>query len=285
MPEIQRYIAPAKINLGLRVRGRRADGYHEIDTIFYRILEPYDSIEVTESEAFRFTCSDPKLPTDGRNIMMRAAHIFARSRGVNLPPVHIHLEKRIPMGAGLGGGSSDAATMLQILIDGYALNDKFGIRDDFGQLGTNLGADVPFFVSGAKAAHATGIGEILSPIELDLACSILVVFDPKIHVSTKEVYQSLELPALGNLERNADDRSSAAYDKLVLEELRNDFEPYVFARHPKLARIKESMYGHGCKFALLSGSGSAIYGLFDDLGIAVRAKTAFEMDGLMVYLS
>ncbi len=280
MPETLRYIAPAKINLGLEILRRRPDGYHELRTIFYRVLEPHDSMEVTPSENFRFTCTDESLPVDDRNLVMRAARLFSESTGLDLPPIHVHLEKRIPAQAGLGGGSSDAATMIRILKDVNSHSLK-GHEDTARQPvnGSRIGADVPFFLSESRAALATGIGDILTPIELELSSSILIVVDPTIHVSTREAYDGLdpssflrsELSVLPRLEKGGG--------------VRNDFESSIFARHPRLGIIKGSMYERGAYFALMTGSGSAVYGLFHNTEEALSACRDFMYEGLQAFLS
>src|SRR5438045_3338287 len=182
---IREFIVPCKINLSLEVLFNRQDGYHELNTVFYRVMEPHDVISVTESEFFRFTCSDASLAT-GDNLIMKAAHAWSNASGKALPNIHVHLDKRIPMGAGLGGGSSDAAMMLQILDDDEALGE-----DELRKLVASIGADVPFFLSKEKAAIARGIGDILTPIDMDLNASLLIIFDPNIHVSTKEAYTGI----------------------------------------------------------------------------------------------
>lgn len=284
MPETLRYIAPAKINLGLEILRRRPDGYHEIRTIFYRVLEPHDSMEVTPSDFFRFTCSDDSLPTDERNLVIRAARLFAASTGMELPTVHVHLEKHIPAGAGLGGGSSDAATMLRILEDAYAQSGhgrttaSSQTPEARGIDTSKIGADVPFFYSEARAALATGIGEILTPIDLHIPASILIVVDLKIPVSTREAYAGLNPNSF---------RDAVLTEAPMLTKdggVRNDFEPSVFARYPRLAEIKEAMYDRGAHFSLMTGSGSAIYGIFQETEKAERAKQAFQEEGLLAYL-
>ncbi len=286
MPEIQRYIAPAKINLGLKVRGRRADGYHEIETIFYRVLEPHDSIVVTESDGFRFTCSDFALPIDNRNIMMRAAKLYTERAGYTLPNIHVHLEKRIPMGSGLGGGSSDAALMLRILQEHSSIVSPPNAIGGTIDAGSGIGADVPFFLSDSQAVFATGIGEMLTPMKIELACTVLIVIDPAIHISTPEAYQDLNRPLLDSTKEL---KPTPIILPKHLSEFRitlfNDFETTVFQRHPRLADIKESMYAMGASFALMSGSGSAIYGLFETMEVATHAKEQLAAEGLMTFLS
>ncbi len=275
-------IAPAKINLGLEVLYERPDGYHEISTLFYRVREPYDEITVTHAGYFRLTCSDPSLPVDEVNLMIRAARAFEEFTGQPLPPLLIHLEKRIPMGAGLGGGSSDAAAMLRIL---FETAETPPAMNEMMKLAAKIGADVPFFLSGESAASARGIGEKLSPVEAHLPAALLIVVDPTIHVSTREAYA-----ALSPTPRPISVDYARFFEHTPLlrtwkEALHNDFEPEIFRRYPKLAEIKHALYVRGAGFALMSGSGSALYGLFEDVKAAERAKQLFESEGLLAFLN
>ena len=282
MQEIGRYIAYSKINLGLEVLRKRDDGYHEINTLFYRVLEPHDSISVEEFDVFQLTCSESSLPTDSRNLMMRAANKFSEAFGLPLPPIHVHLDKQIPMGAGLGGGSSDAAIMLEILRD---RSDAPPSMSDLMKLAATIGADVPFFLSGEKAAVAQGIGEKLAPITIELACSVLIVKDPSVQVSTREAYRTLSV----NPESKPTDYFALFEEPPPIGEfdkyLRNDFEPSIFERYPRLAEIKEELYTAGAAFAMMSGSGSAIFGLFEDYLPAQDARDRFERKGMNAFLS
>jgi 4-diphosphocytidyl-2-C-methyl-D-erythritol kinase len=224
---------------------------------------------------------------------MRAAEEFARLINEPLPRLHIHLEKRIPIGAGLGGGSSDAATMLQILRDWYFSTHGRDTHADaplldnaeIVKLAAKLGADVPFFLSGARMAQACGIGEKLQPMDVKLAASVLIVFDPAIQISTREAYAALQT---GPSPRALDyieffkERSPIATWK---ERLGNDFEPEIFRRFPRLAELKHSLYAHGADFALMSGSGSALYGLFKHSKSARKAQQFFERQGTLTFLS
>ncbi len=290
---LETYLAPAKINLGLEVLYKRPDGYHEINTLFCRIAEPHDVITATSAGFFRLTCSDESLPTDSRNLMMRAAEEFAQLINEPLPRLHIHLEKRIPTGAGLGGGSSDAATMLQILRDWYSSMPASEMHAhvpllqgrELLTLAAKLGADVPFFLSGAKTSQASGIGEKLLPIALNLDAAVLIVVDPAIQISTREAYAALN-PTPGSralyYSEFFQERQPLAKWK---EQLGNDFEPEIFRQFPRLAEMKHSLYAHGAEFALLSGSGSAIYGLFEHSKAARKAKQFFERQGQLAFLS
>ncbi|HWF44178.1 MAG TPA: 4-(cytidine 5'-diphospho)-2-C-methyl-D-erythritol kinase [Candidatus Kapabacteria bacterium] len=281
MHKVDRYVAYAKINLGLEVLGRRVDGYHELNTLFYRVMEPHDSISVEQSDIFRLTCSDSALPVDSRNLIMRAAEKFAERFGVELPSLHIHLEKHIPTAAGLGGGSSDAAVMLEILCDQI---EKLPATSELMEIAASIGADVSFFLSGEKAAVAHGIGEKLAPMELELGCSILIVKDPAIQISTREAYEGIhhkhDAKATDYFTSFEVMPSIATFDRF----LRNDFEPSAFERYPKLAEIKEALYVMGASFALMSGSGSALFGLFEDRIIAEQAREYFADKGMLTFL-
>lgn len=272
----------SKINLGLEVLYERPDGYHEISTLFYRVPEPHDTITVTHAGYFRLTCSDASLPVGDENLMIRAARAYEQMTSQPLPPLLIHLEKQIPMGAGLGGGSSDAAAMLHILFE----SSKVALSMNEGmELAAKVGADVPFFFSGMSAASARGIGEKLTPVEAHLPAALLIVVDPMIHVSTREAYA-----ALSPTPRPASVEYARFFEHTPLlrtwkESLHNDFEPEIFRRYPRLAEIKHALYVRGAGFALMSGSGSALYGLFEDVEAALKAKQLFEHEGLLAFLS
>jgi 4-diphosphocytidyl-2-C-methyl-D-erythritol kinase len=288
------YFAPAKINLGLEVLYKRPDGYHEINTLFCRVTEPHDVVTVTRGGFFQLTCSDKALPTDQRNLMIRAAEGFSQQIGEALPHFHIHLEKNIPIGAGLGGGSSDAATMLQIMQDWHSSQLENNRQDtvtsilDRGallNLAASLGADIPFFLSGSNAAQASGIGEKLRPLAIKLEATVLIVFDSDIQISTRDAYASLS---------PSEEPSAIDYFKFFQsapplakwkEQFGNDFEPEIFRRFPQLAGIKHSLYTHGASFALMSGSGSSVYGLFEKREAAQNAKLFFEGKGQLAFLS
>jgi 4-diphosphocytidyl-2-C-methyl-D-erythritol kinase len=318
----QTIVAPAKINLGLEVLYKRPDGYHEINTLFYRVSEPHDVITVTRSGFFQLTCSGD-LPSDSSNIMIRAAQEFEKLSGQATPRIHVHLDKHIPIGAGLGGGSSDAAAMLQIL---RLSSENPPHISDMMSIAAKIGADVPFFLSGEIAAQASGKGEKLTVISpppfqsskttpppfqgtsktpppfqgtsktpppfqgggrgvVHPGRSILIVVDPAIQVSTREAYAAISTSAEAGKLDYAEWLRSRRPLREWKEHLRNDFEPEIFRRYPRLAAIKHSMYTRGADFSLMSGSGSAVYGLFEDNAKARDAKGLFEGEGLRVFLS
>jgi 4-diphosphocytidyl-2-C-methyl-D-erythritol kinase len=264
--------AHAKINLGLHVTGRRPDGYHDIDTVFHRI-EWHDDItlEVSTQPGIVCTCTDPALPVDDRNLCVRAARAVLRLCGSEAG-VRIAITKRIPVGAGLGGGSSDAAAVLR------GLPPLLGTTVDSGALhseATALGSDVPYFL-GEGAAHATGRGELLTFFTLTLPWSILTVY-PDVSVSTAWAYRNLTLrtaPARTDLRALLTGRSGDA--SALRAGLRNDFETLVLEHHPAVRVARAHLEQAGAVVALMSGSGSAVFGLFPSETVARDAAAALD---------
>lgn len=257
--------APAKINLGLNVVSKRQDGYHNIETIFYPLEGLYDKIFIKRADYFSFSSNDRSLDNE-HNLIVKAKDLLEQVSGTKLN-VSIELEKHIPIGAGLGGGSSDAATVL------VSLNEMFSLSYNLTQLrgfGLAIGSDVPFFIK-PKPSFASGRGEVFEPVGLELNASVLIV-NPGIHISTKEAYQNIspKLPSF-NL-RNIDKLNFSDRDQLKCF-ITNDFEDFAFRTYPVLKDIKESLYGFGAKFSLMTGSGSTIFALFDskeDARLALR---------------
>ena len=250
----------AKINLGLHITARRADGYHDLDTVFYPI-PLCDSLEVVPRETDNDIADDCLLHLLGaelegdatENLVVRA---YRRLKAVYpmLPPVEVWLYKRIPSGAGLGGGSADATFMLRLLNRLFCL----GLTDE--ALATHaaaLGADCPFFVYNTPA-RATGTGNVFTPVTPVLAGYNIMVVKPPVFVSTREAFSRVT-PAPPNVPLNERIARPVATwrDTLV-----NDFEQSLFPLHPELKEIKEALYRHGATYASMSGSGSALYALF-----------------------
>jgi len=241
----------AKINWTLRVTGKRADGFHDLETIF-QTISLHDTLTFRDSDRLTLTCDDPTIPTDDTNLVLRAA------RAIDAEPVAIHLEKRIPHGGGLGGGSSDAAATLTAL----------GAPDPAVALA--LGSDVPFFLLGGTA-YATGRGEVLTPLRNRAGIALLLLF-PEERVNTAEAYGMLRRfsPPLG-LDRLRD------FDPLRdAEILINDFEEPVFERLPKLRELKSRLYERGARWAGMTGSGSTIVGAFADAASRDAARNSFS---------
>ena len=247
----------AKINIGLRIVGRRPDGYHDLQTVFFPIPLA-DSLEIEEARRLRkpyeFILSGIALPDDGKdNLVVRV--FLALQEEFDLPPTSIFLSKHIPAGAGLGGGSSDAAAMMQLLNDYYHLDLT---TVDMEQRLAAFGADCPFFVRN-KPMYAEGIGNVFTPVNINLKDKYIVLVKPDIHVSTAEAYAAVTPCQLPN----------SLYDQLLSTPVHlwrnvitNDFEPYVFRTYPKVAAIKQTLYDMGAIYASMSGSGSAVYGIF-----------------------
>ena len=246
----------AKINLGLRITGKRTDGYHDIETVFYPVglCDALELVPDPGSSGDKLTVTGNILP--GRiedNIVLTTVRTLRKSHPV--PFLNIHLHKKIPAGAGLGGGSSDAAFMLR------ALNKKFRLSISSGELkviAAGLGSDCPFFID-CQPSYATGRGEILSPVDNVLDGFYAVLLNPGISVSTKEAYENC-LPA-------RPERSLKELIKIPVYEWRdlivNDFEKTVFFVHPEIKAIKQALYSSGAVYSSMSGSGSTVYGIFN----------------------
>lgn len=246
-----------KINLGLHVVGRRPDGYHDIETIFVPVRTLKDTLVIHESPAPRMIQDGIALdnaPED--NLCMKAWQLLHDEFGV--PPVTIHLKKEIPFGAGLGGGSSDAAFTLQLLNARYLKLP----RPMLHERAARLGADCAFFLYD-RAAYATGIGDQLQKCPgLNLSGYRIIIGIPQgEHVSTKEAYAGLNPELFGTQRPNLLEAI-----RQPIEEWRhlivNDFEASIFPSHPAIAKLKEEMYQHGALYASMTGSGAAVFGIF-----------------------
>lgn len=247
--------APAKINIGLKILNKRSDGFHNLSTLFFPLNNLYDKLIFRKSDHFEFYCSDPALPFDEGNIVVKA-HRLLEQRSERKLNVSIELEKNIPSGGGLGGGSSDAAATL------LSLNEMFNLAltsEQLIELSLALGSDVPFFIK-SKPAIGTSRGEILELIELEIEDYILVV-NPGINISTKDAFNNIS-PENTGINFNSFIRNGKPDYEMMRLSATNDFESYVFTRFPEIGRIKEELYKCGAKFALLSGSGSSVYGIF-----------------------
>lgn len=244
----------AKINLGLNVVSKRPDGYHNIETIFYPIPVK-DALEVVEAKTTSF--SQTGIPVDApaeKNLVIKALQLLKQTR--SLPPMEIHLLKAIPFGAGLGGGSADAAFMLRLLNDFCQFNIP---SEELERLAASIGADCPFFIRNTPV-FASGTGNVFEPVALSLHGYYLCLVKPDVAVSTPEAY-SLVTPA-------APARSLKEIVCAPVSEWRhlmvNDFEQSVFPKHPVIRNIKETLYQAGALYASMSGSGSSVFGLFNE---------------------
>jgi len=263
--------SPAKINLFLHVIGRRADGYHEIFTLMSPLTFG-DEIRIAAiSEGLQVRCDHPQVPEDESNLAYRAAEVFFRAQtsrqGNSLPSgIRISIQKQIPVGAGLGGGSSNAAAVLRGL--NRICKAPFS-RKELIQMGREIGADVPFFVLGTPA-FASGIGDRLRPCSMPASVTVLVI-DPGIYVSTAEVYKNLDL-GLTNCQKEHKDLPLKFRLRDLANHLCNDLETVTLNRHPEISEVKRVLMANGARGALMSGSGSSVFGLFDSRRAALRAR-------------
>jgi 4-diphosphocytidyl-2-C-methyl-D-erythritol kinase len=251
--------APAKINLCLNVLGRREDGYHELETWMQK-LDLCDSvtIELVDKQGISLFCDDPFLPAGKDNLVCRAADIFLKAAGCpSGTGVKITLEKKIPVAAGLGGGSSDAGSVLK------GLNALFGrplSEEKLLQLGRRLGADVPFFVTDHDAVIARGIGDIMHPVDSLLEYTFVLV-NPGFFVSTGWVFDNLFLTTADKkYNLSCFQKRNAGF--LPLELMCNDLEKVTSARYPEIDEMKKMLLDFGAVRALMSGSGATVFGVF-----------------------
>ncbi len=241
-----------KINLGLHILNRRPDGFHDIHTCFFPL--PWsDILEFLPARSFRFECTGLEIPGPStENLSVKAYHLLRED--FNLPPVQGHLHKIVPMGAGLGGGSADAAHTLKTIAALFSLELTTQQLASYAQ---RLGSDCAYFLLDSPAV-GSGRGEILRPLHLSLSGYFLVLVTPKVHVSTAEAYRGVVPKSPGENLLSTLERPVTEWRDI----LTNDFELSVFARYPELAKIKEQLYSQGAVYASMSGSGSSIFGLF-----------------------
>ena len=243
--------------------GRRPDNYHELSTVFQTVTL-HDELRfiLSDHEKLNLTSNTHEVPLDESNLILRAARLLREKFRVR-KGAKIHLTKRIPAGGGLGGGSSNAAVTLLALA--LLWDIELERREDFVELGKRIGADVPFFFTGGTAL-GTGMGTEITALE-DVRVDHLLVVTPCVRVSTAEAYKSLNARALTLTESAAIlsvSRATAQFHDSLPEALHNDFEPVVFGLEPEIARAKESLMKRGALGALLSGSGSSVFGIFEN---------------------
>ena len=258
----------AKINLGLNVVEKRADGYHNLQTVFYPvpIMDALEIVPMSDGFPSDVDC-DLKVTNitiegdEQRNLVVRAYHLL-KADYPELPRVHAHLWKGIPTQAGMGGGSSDCGYMIRLLNDTFDMGLS---SEQMQQYAARLGADCAFFIE-SRACYAEGIGERLQPIDLDLSGWHIGVVRPDIPVPTKEAFSRIHphYPAL-NCRDVVRQPVETWRDRLT-----NDFEESVFALHPEIGAVKEQLYKMGATYAAMSGSGSALFGLFKEEPDALR---------------
>jgi len=264
----------AKINLGLSILHKRDDGYHALQTILQQInLKDEIQVSLSDSGEISVTCSKAEIPTNETNLCYRAAALFKKQTGIE-SGIHINLTKNIPWGAGLGGGSSNAAVTLLALNKLFNTNFKI---DKLQELAAQLGSDIPFFIKGGTA-FAYGRGEKLKPIKNECKYKHILIIFPNVQISTKWAYSNLNLN-LTNKEKSitlSSFKERGAVNLDIFEALKNDFEDVVFLKYPLLGEIKMQLHEVGAVFASLSGSGSALFGVFKTNSDVLEAQSLFE---------
>lgn len=243
----------AKINIGLNIVNRRADGYHNLETIFYPV-KINDALEIIEAEELNFQSSGQEIP--GRiedNLCIKGYHLLKKDFA--LPPVKIHLHKHIPIGAGLGGGSADAAFFIRLM------NQKFNLKltdEEMTDYARQLGADCAFFIQN-KPVFAFEKGDEFEPIKLDLSKYKIVIVTPNIHISTAEAFGGIKpAPVKQSL-------LELIYEPVAVwkKHIKNDFEATIFKNHTAIRGVKAALYEAGALYASMSGSGASVFGIFD----------------------
>ncbi|MBQ9752641.1 MAG: 4-(cytidine 5'-diphospho)-2-C-methyl-D-erythritol kinase [Paludibacteraceae bacterium] len=267
-------IPNCKINIGLRVVRKREDGYHDLETIFYPVYGLHDELEVERSTNFEFCQEGLAVDCSAEDNLLIKCYQRMRAKYPQVGNVRIRFKKNIPFGAGLGGGSSDAAHMA------IALNEIFELRLTQQQLAEEvrpLGADCPFFIYNTPC-YAEGIGDKLTPISLDLSGLRLMMIKPNCGVSTKEAYAGIvRHPEVEGQIKNAL-HEGLSFD-IMRPLLINDFEQTVFPIHPEIAEIKQRLLDAGAVYAAMSGSGSTVFGLFAGSSKnSTSFQSAFEND-------
>jgi 4-diphosphocytidyl-2-C-methyl-D-erythritol kinase len=258
----------AKINIGLNITERRPDGYHNLETIFYPLMIK-DALEAVESSELSFQSSGIPIPGDEQNnLCLKAYHLLKHD--FELPPLSIHLHKHIPIGAGLGGGSADAAFFIKLLNQSYKLGLTADAMMDYAR---QLGADCAFFINN-QPVYAYDKGDRFESVNLDLSMYKLVLVMPPVHVSTVQAYGGIK-PA--PVQTSLKELIKIPVDKWK-DTIKNDFEPHIFEAYPAIEAVKDALYNAGALYASMSGSGASVFGIFNDtpdLGALVQYNQVF----------
>lgn len=268
--------SPAKINLGLNIISKREDGFHNLETIFYP-LKIHDILTFEKSDKDEFIANDEHLILDSTNLILRAKQSLEEICGRKFT-CKINLDKNIPIGAGLGGGSSNAASTLLGLIKLFDLKIK---KDELRRIALQLGSDVPFFLNPVPS-FSKSRGEILTPINIKIYENILIV-NPRINLSTKWAFSKVKTFHPASFYYQVIDDNKLDYNRLK-EILSNDFEDIVFPLHPSIKLIKDKMYEEGAELSLMTGTGSTVFGIFKELGQAEVVKKFFESKKYFTFL-
>ena len=291
----------AKINLGLNILRRRTDGYHDLETVFYPVglyngtpenLEPFcDILEITQDknlsgDKYNFSGNSIDCPLE-KNLVVKAVRLFRdemEKKGYDMPSLSINLEKHIPDAAGLGGGSADASFTLMMLNE--LAGDIFN-KEQLKTFALRLGADCPFFIEN-RPVLASGIGEVMKSIPVDLSGYWAVIIKPDINISTKEAFAGISPHLPRHRISNIITNPIGQWREMGLS---NDFESHLFTNYPLLAQIKQDLYSSGALYDSMSGSGSSVYGIFPDyksaqkgLDIQANATCQSNIRGFIIKL-
>lgn len=270
--ETIKLLSPAKVNLVLNVEGRRPDGYHDLDMVMAKI-SIYDEVTLSlKPEGISLSCDNSNVPSGSENIAWKAARALIEAKKLETG-VHIHIEKNIPMGGGLGGGSANAATVLKGL---NSLTGDSASMDELMEIGLSLGADVPFFLFEGAVARAEGVGELLSPID-DLPELWMVLINPGVHVPTSAIFGQLNLGLTKTVKNRRIFRFNRDISKVV-SSLHNDLELVTFKTYPDVEKAKDLLCKYGAAGALMSGSGSTVFGVYSDKRAAEDSMSAMQND-------
>jgi 4-diphosphocytidyl-2-C-methyl-D-erythritol kinase len=261
--------AYAKINIGLHILSKRSDGYHNLETVF-REIDLFDVIELEPSKNLEMTADSILVPVDETNLCLKAAKLLQEEKNVE-EGASIHLKKNIPIGAGLGGGSSNAAAVLR------GLNKMWELKltsEQLADIAAKVSSDAPFFVEGGSA-FAGGKGDVLEHFTLSIPFWIAVV-TPPINISTVWAYRNLKSMHDGKPSeiRKKISKQISSPSKLTAL-IQNDFEPLIFETFPDILHLKEKLTGTGAVFAMLSGSGSSVFGFFEEEQTAIDSVSSF----------
>jgi 4-diphosphocytidyl-2-C-methyl-D-erythritol kinase len=241
----------AKINLGLNILSKRDDGFHNLISVFYPLHNYFDILEIVPATKFLFTTSGLNIP--GKTNLCEKAYALMNSK-YNINPIHIHLHKNIPIGSGLGGGSSDASYVLK------GINQLFNLNIDnctLQKISLEIGADCPFFIQN-KVKLVSGIGDVMNDIDLDISDYEIKVINTGIHISTKEAFSEIVCDNTNNSLQNL---AFLPIEKWKYS-ITNDFEKNIFNKYPKIKESKQKLYDSGAIYSSMTGTGSAVYGLF-----------------------
>ncbi len=266
----------SKINIGLNIISRRSDGFHNLQTIFFPV-SLHDIIKIKRADNFNFTSNDNLISDDKNNLIIRAHKISEETSGKKLN-CHIFLEKNIPIGAGLGGGSSNAASVLKGLNELFELNLS---HSELKEMALELGSDVPLFLE-KLPAYAESRGEIIQPVKINFSGYLLIV-NPGIHISTKSAFGKI-VPRMPEVSlKDLIINGEIKFDDLI-KFASNDFEPIVFSEFPQIEEIKIRMLNFDSKLSLMTGTGSTVFGFFDDEEAASQAEQFFKCKNYFTYL-